>query len=99
MLTFQITDLAKIQQDVVEFEKKGLIDPLKNVAQQRIYLFSGTKDYIVFPDVMKKLKQQYIEKFGVAENRIVADFAVPANHAMITSNYGSKCDALAVSTL
>ncbi|KAL9653004.1 hypothetical protein ABK040_015519 [Willaertia magna] len=85
-------NLNNIKQKILTFESSNLIDPIVNVKKHLIYLFSGTKDYIVFPDVMKKLNQQYIESFNVNDKQIVSDFNVPASHAMVTNNYGNKCD-------
>ncbi|KAF0980507.1 hypothetical protein FDP41_013721 [Naegleria fowleri] len=94
MKVASMIDLNTLQKDILSLQTKGLIDPISNIAQQhRVYLFSGTKDYIVFPEVMKKLKDQYVKQFGLEEKKVVSDFDVPASHAMITNNYGAKCDA------
>ncbi|KAG2392078.1 hypothetical protein C9374_013563 [Naegleria lovaniensis] len=94
MKVASMIDLATLQKDILSFQSNGFIDPIANIAQKhRVYLFSGTKDYIVFPEVMKKLKDQYVKQLGLDEKKIVSDFDVPASHAMITNNYGAKCDA------
>lgn len=97
MKVASMINLNTLQTSIVNFASKGLIDGVENVAKHRVYLFSGTKDYIVFPDIMKKLKEQLINNFKVPESNVVADFGVAASHAMITNNYGAKCDTFGVS--
>ena len=87
-------DLDAIQANVKEFENQGLIDPIENLKGQPVYLFSGLKDYVVFQGVMHKLKDQYTKYFGVG--KMVAHFGSYASHAMVTNNYGGKCDFFGV---
>lgn len=63
------------------------IDPLSNISGSKVYLFSGTNDSVVKQGVMTALKSQY-ETFGA---RVTSVFDIPAEHAFITKNYGSKC--------
>ncbi len=75
------------------FASQGTIDPLENLKKQNMYLFSGTKDTVVNPGVMKKLLDFY-KALGVPSSNIVADFNTPAEHSMITDNYGNACSYL-----
>ena len=94
MKVASMIDLDSIQANVKEFERQGLIDPIENLKGQSVYLFSGLKDYVVFQAVMNKLKDQYSKYFGIT--RIVAHFGSIASHAMVTNNYGGKCDFFGV---
>eukprot|EP01029_Cantina_marsupialis_P027871 TRINITY_DN774109_c0_g1_i1.p1 TRINITY_DN774109_c0_g1~~TRINITY_DN774109_c0_g1_i1.p1 ORF type:complete len:333 (-),score=81.22 TRINITY_DN774109_c0_g1_i1:603-1601(-) len=65
------------------------IDNPHNMKGSRVYLFSGTEDTVVFPGVVKKLKEYY-EKF-VPHSHIKSVFDIPAEHAIVSSSYGNAC--------
>ena len=44
----------------VEFQNLDLIDSLKNIFNQNVFIFSGLLDTRVFPEVSQKLKQFYL---------------------------------------
>jgi hypothetical protein len=69
--------------------KSGRIDPLKNLAGAPAWLFSGTQDRTVLPDVVGELRRFY-ELYG-ARTVLVAD--QPAGHAMATQGAGNACGA------
>lgn len=71
----------------------GLIDPVANLANSKLYLFSGTADNTVVPAVMNDL-QSYYQAFVPAAN-IVYRRDVAAGHAMITDDYGGACGTTA----
>ena len=73
------------------FARAGKIDPLRNLAHSRAWLFTGTKDGTVSQDVVKALRDYYA-LFGV-DTRLVAD--QPAGHGMVTESSGSACGATA----
>jgi hypothetical protein len=67
------------------------IDDPSLLQNSRVWLFSGTLDQTVYPGVMQKTYgyyQHYISK----SSQIVFISNVPANHAWITNNYGSRCN-------
>jgi poly(3-hydroxybutyrate) depolymerase len=71
------------------FEREKRIDPLANLAQGRVWLFSGTQDRTVTPQVVGALFRFYsILKVKPA---MVTDKS--AGHAMVTENAGAACDA------
>lgn len=79
--------------DIVEGMKlDNLIDDTSNLRNHRMYLFSGLEDVMVVQGVMKKLHQQLTQYFNMSN--IVADWNVPAEHAMITNDYGNVCNYL-----
>jgi poly(3-hydroxybutyrate) depolymerase len=68
---------------------QGLIDPVANLLDSRVYLFSGTLDSTVKPGVMDALKTYY-GSFVPAAN-VVYKKDIAAEHAMVTDDYGSAC--------
>jgi poly(3-hydroxybutyrate) depolymerase len=71
--------------------KAGRIDPPANLAGARVWLFTGTQDRTVYPDVVQALRRFY-DSFGV-KTVLVAD--KPAGHAMVTEDAGNACAATA----
>ena len=57
------------------------IDNPTNMASDRVYLFSGTKDTVVNPGVMKKL-DEYYNNF-VTNGKIATMFSIPAEHSVV----------------
>ena len=68
---------------------QGLIDPVVNLQNSRVYLFSGAIDSTVKPGVMDALKTYY-GSFVPAAN-VIYKKDVAAEHAMVTDDYGSAC--------
>ncbi|WP_342721686.1 PHB depolymerase family esterase [Acidovorax sp. FHTAMBA] len=68
---------------------QGLIDPVANLQNSRVYLFSGTLDTVVKPGAVDALRNYY-GSFVPAAN-IVYKKDLAAEHAMITDDYGSGC--------
>ena len=68
---------------------QGLIDPVANLQNSRVYLFSGTLDTVVKPGAVDALRTYY-GNFMPAAN-IVYKKDLAAEHAMITDDYGSGC--------
>jgi len=62
----------------------GLIDPLVHMRRQRLYLFTGTRDEVVYPTVVQATKRYY-ELLGVAEPALKFVDDVPAGHAIMTT--------------
>lgn len=68
-----------------EFSEKGTIDPLENLANDRIYMFSGQSDEVVTTRVVDTTESFYKE-VGVPPENIFYDRSVDAGHAIITDN-------------
>jgi hypothetical protein len=67
----------------------GFVDPVANLANSKVYLFSGSLDSAVTPPVMNDLKTYY-QSFVPAAN-IVYRSDIAAEHSMVTDDYGSAC--------
>jgi hypothetical protein len=68
-----------------ETEAQKLIDPLSNLAGQKLYIFTGSEDKVVDSSVVRTTRQFY-EKLGVAPQDILFVDDVPAGHAILTTN-------------
>src|SRR5262252_6322909 len=68
---------------------RGLIDPTSNLAQHRIWLFSGTADTAVPQRVMDDLSTYY--RNYVPADKIFYKNDIAAEHAMPTDFFGNSC--------
>ncbi|WP_176256856.1 extracellular catalytic domain type 2 short-chain-length polyhydroxyalkanoate depolymerase [Derxia lacustris] len=64
---------------------EGLIDPLANIADDRVYVFTGSKDTVVASSVVAQTRRLY-ELLGVTGERLRYIDHVPAGHSIITTN-------------
>lgn len=63
----------------------GSIDPVEGMADDRVYLFHGTKDSVVSREAMD-LVQDVLEHFGVPKTQIVYDNSFAAPHSFLTTD-------------
>jgi poly(3-hydroxybutyrate) depolymerase len=70
----------------------NLIDPLENLKNQTIFLFSGTADTIVPQPNMDYVALMYT--FAGAGDRMTKYFNYSAEHAWVTNKYGNDCGYL-----
>lgn len=63
----------------------GKIDPIANLADDRLYIFTGSKDTVVYQDVVKSTRNFY-QQLGIKAENIKYVDTVPAGHAIITNN-------------
>jgi hypothetical protein len=61
------------------------IDPLSNLANDRVYIFTGSADRVVYSDVVAQTRAFY-EKIGVHAANIAYVDTVPAGHSIVTDN-------------
>ena len=69
---------------------KGDIDPAENVANQRIYMFSGKLDVTIQTGVMEATEKWYRE-LNVPKANIKTEFDMTAGHLWPTDDYGGSC--------
>ncbi len=67
----------------------GQIDPPEALHGARVWLFSGTRDEVVRPQVVEALREYY--RAFVPEAQVALVSGIAAGHAMVTSDYGSAC--------
>lgn len=75
--------------DTNKFFAANHIDDPANLADDKVFLFSGTSDTTVVPAVMKSLESYY--KSFVTAGKIVSEFSFSAAHCLPTLDYGNKC--------
>ena len=75
----RLADLAR------ETAAAGKIDPVANLADDRVYIFTGNRDEVVGSIVVHSTRQFY-EALGVKSNQIKFIDTVPAGHSIITDN-------------
>lgn len=78
-------DPGKLAEVARETAAKGLIDPVDNLAAQRLYIFTGSEDSVVSSSVVETTRRFY-EQLGVAAEHIRYEDGVPAGHSIITDN-------------
>lgn len=74
------------------FANAGLIDPLKNLNQRRVYVFSGTDDTVVRQPVVDATVA-FFKEVGIQPAQLQYVNTMPAGHAVITPSYGNDCSA------
>ena len=72
------------------YEELGLIDSMSNLAESRVFIYSGESDYIVWPGVVKK-NEEFFRKLG---SHIKSDYSIKSVHCMPTDFYGNECSHL-----
>jgi hypothetical protein len=68
-----------------ETAASGKIDPIDNLADDRLYIFTGSKDAVVTSEVVKSTRNFY-RQLGVHAEHIKFIEDVPAGHSIITDN-------------
>ncbi|KMO11113.1 extracellular catalytic domain type 2 short-chain-length polyhydroxyalkanoate depolymerase [Methylobacterium platani] len=63
----------------------GGIDPVRHLARQRLYIFTGSADRVVYSDVVARTRDFYLA-LGVPEAHIEYRGDLAAGHAIITDN-------------
>jgi hypothetical protein len=78
-------DAAHLANLAIQTAAAGEIDDVANLADDRIYIFTGSEDRVVYSDVVARTRSFY-ELLGVARDNILYDDGVPAGHSIITEN-------------
>ena len=72
------------------FSNYGYIDDWKNILNQRIYTFSGTKDTLV-PTAGVQIATNYYKQIGVDNNAIYFNTEIESEHGMVTTYCCESC--------
>jgi hypothetical protein len=86
-----VGDPEKLAEKANERAARNAIDPISDVRDDRIYLFTGTSDHTVLPAIVKRAKAFY-EDLGVPESNLKFVENIPAGHAFVTTDEGAACD-------
>ncbi len=68
----------------------GQIDPLSNLVNQKVYIYTGTQDFTVYPKIVDLTNQFYVN-LGVPAANISYVKNIASGHAFITTNFGNSC--------
>lgn len=72
------------------FENTGFIDKMSNLKNSKVYIYSGTKDNVVWPDVVKK-NEEFFKEVGAS---IKTEYSIDAEHSFPTDFFGNECEVL-----
>jgi len=86
-------DVSKLIALTNKWSNDKEIDPIINLKSSKVYLFSGTQDSTVKPAVVDSLNAYY--EYFVNPKNIIYQNNLPAEHAMITDQYGATCSSKA----
>lgn len=88
--TLGLPDPAHLVARAEDMAADGAIDPLAALADDSVYVFSGTEDHTVTPPVAGTVPEFY-RLAGVADDRIEVVDDIAAGHAFITLDTGNAC--------
>lgn len=74
------------------FASAGQINPLADLKNDRIYVLSGTRDRVVYPQAVDATVE-FFKLAGVPSTNISYINQLPAGHALITRAFGNDCAA------
>ena len=74
------------------FSATGLIDPVDNLTNRRVYVFGGTSDTIVRQQAVDATAD-FFQQVGIGKENLQYVKDVPAGHAVITAKNGNDCPA------
>jgi poly(3-hydroxybutyrate) depolymerase len=78
-------DARRLARLAHETAAAGDIDPVSNLADDRVYIFTGSEDKVVYSDVVARTRRFYAE-LGVKPANIAYHDSTPAGHSIITDN-------------
>ncbi|CAH2276333.1 polyhydroxybutyrate depolymerase [Pelobates cultripes] len=82
-------NVNSLKSQTQSYANSGLIDPVSNLANSKVFIFSGSRDTVVVPGVVKKLEEYYLSYVNSGNIRAVYD--IPVEHGMPTDSYGGTC--------
>jgi poly(3-hydroxybutyrate) depolymerase len=90
MRSWGVPDPARLAERARSLAQKDRIDAIEGLAEDRVYLFSGSNDRTVLPSIVAAAAEVY-EELGIprANIKLVAD--LPAGHAFLTRGNGIAC--------
>jgi hypothetical protein len=92
MIDFDAPQGSKLFEKAKEFAKDKKIADLKNLLDDKVYIFSGLNDQVVKSVVVNQVEKFY-EAVGVPKNNVKYINTINAGHALVTDDSGSECSA------
>jgi len=88
-----LPDVLALQNAARALARAQQIDPVQDLSDDRVWLFSGREDDTVTREVVEGLRAWYTAFVPAGQIRMVDD--IDAGHAMVTMDYGRPCDTTA----
>lgn len=88
---FGVPNPEQLAQRAGSLAEQNRIDPIADVKNDRLYLFSGTNDHTVVRAIVAAARRFY-EDLGVPAGQILYVSDVPAGHGFVTDDRGPECD-------
>jgi len=85
-----IINIGRLETYTENQASSGNIDDPSNIEGDKVFIFDGRYDTVVFPDNGKKTEEFYTD-YGAD---ILTEYTVEAEHCMPTLNYGNACTRL-----
>jgi len=84
-----LPDARRLAEIARGLAKAGGIDPVERLAGAKLWLFTGTRDDTVSPEVVEALRRFYLALAPDAD--LAFENSVPAGHGMVTEKEGNEC--------
>jgi poly(3-hydroxybutyrate) depolymerase len=82
--------VSKLENQLQSYVQAGSADPTSHIKNDPVYIFSGTNDHTVSPEVVK-INEQIYTSLGA---HVKTNYDLPANHGFITDHFGGPCELL-----
>lgn len=86
-----VPDVESLVAKTKSLAEKGSIDPLADLKDDRVYLFSGKNDRTVVPAIVKAA-YAYYRTLGLSTRQVTYVSDLPAGHAFVTETEGLACE-------
>ncbi len=91
-LAWGVPNARTIERLARRYADKGVIDPVADVSEDRIYIFTGGKDTRVATAILD-VAAEFYERLGVPLDQILFERdRIEAAHAFVTKGMGKPCD-------
>jgi len=84
------TVIRDLHEKAVDYAEQGKIDAIENIEGKKVYIFSGTQDTTVKPEVTDWVDDWY-QLAGIPSENIVYKNDLDAPHTLPTLDYGNAC--------
>jgi poly(3-hydroxybutyrate) depolymerase len=88
---FGVPNPQRLAERAGRLAESGRIDPVADVKDDRVYLFSGKDDRTVVPAIVDAARRFYAA-IGVPDEQILYVSNLPAGHGFVTEDKGRDCD-------
>lgn len=82
--------ISKLENQLQSYVSSGSADPTSHLKNDPVYVFSGTNDHVVAPDVVK-INEQIFTTLGA---HVKTNYDVPSAHGFVTDDFGGICEIL-----